>query len=100
MVPTLRRGNYKLDTKNPVRATGRGFVYGRIRATVSMGGLHMTENVENLILEHLCALRADISSIKADVRDLKLRMSSLENYMASFHLEIARHGSKFVEVDV
>ncbi len=59
----------------------------------------MTDNAENLILEHLRALRADVSYIKTDVRDLKLRMSSMENYMASFHLEIARHGSKFDEVD-
>ena len=59
----------------------------------------MTDNIENLILEHLRALRADVSTIKTDVRDLKLRMSSMENYMASFHLEIARHASKFDDVD-
>lgn len=64
-----------------------------------MGGQHTTDNIENLILEHLRALRTDMSDIKADVRDLKLRMSSIENYMAIFHLEIARHGSKFDEVD-
>ena len=45
----------------------------------------MTDNVENLILEHLRALRADVSTIKADVRDLKLRMSSMENYMEVTH---------------
>ncbi len=39
----------------------------------------MIENFENLVLEHLRALRADVSSIKADVRDLKLRMSSMES---------------------
>ncbi len=59
----------------------------------------MTDNVENLILEHLRALRADVGIIKADVRDLKLRMSAMENYMASFHVEIARHSSKFDTVD-
>jgi archaellum component FlaC len=59
----------------------------------------MTENVENLILEHLRALRSDVGIIKADLRDLKIRMSSMENYMASFHLEIARHSAKFDDVD-
>ena len=56
----------------------------------------MTDNVENLILEHLHVLRADVSSIKADVRDLKLRMSNLENTIANFYLEIARHGSLLI----
>ena len=36
----------------------------------------MTDNVENLILEHLRALRANVSSIKADVRDLKFDRSN------------------------
>ena len=83
--------------KKPHTANRAGFLFMlELAATVFMGGQRMTDNVENLILEHLRALRADVSSIKADVRDLKLRMSSMENYMASFHLEIARHGSKLM----
>ncbi|MFT4243632.1 MAG: hypothetical protein QM569_15275 [Acidovorax sp.] len=36
------------------------------------------ENVENLIIEHLRAIRADVSSIKDDMRDVKNRMAVLE----------------------
>ena len=38
----------------------------------------MTENVENLILEHLRAMRADIVEIKRDMHDVKIRLSTLE----------------------
>jgi len=38
----------------------------------------MTENVENLILEHLRAIRTDISGIKDDAREIKQRLTSLE----------------------
>lgn len=37
----------------------------------------MTDNVENLILEHLRAIRADIGGIKEDVREIKQRLASL-----------------------
>lgn len=36
------------------------------------------DNVNNLILEHLRAIRTDIGSIKDDVRELKLRVGNLE----------------------
>ncbi len=38
----------------------------------------MTDNVENLILEHLRAIRSDIGGIKDDVREIKQRLTSLE----------------------
>lgn len=42
----------------------------------------MTENVENLILEHLRAMRADIGGIKDDVREIKQRLTGLEGAVA------------------
>ena len=45
-------------------------------------GTAMTDNVENLILEHLRAIRADIGGIKDDVRDIKQRLTSLEAAVA------------------
>ena len=42
----------------------------------------MTENVENLILEHLRAIRADIAAVKDDVREIKQRLTSLEAAVA------------------
>lgn len=38
----------------------------------------MTESVENLILEHLRAVRADLASVREDVREVKNRLSTLE----------------------
>lgn len=42
----------------------------------------MTENVENLVLEHLRAIRTDVSGIKDDVREIKHRLTSLEGAVA------------------
>ena len=44
--------------------------------------MNMTENVENLVLEHLRAIRADVSGIKDDVREIKHRLTSLEGAVA------------------
>ncbi|MDZ4350857.1 MAG: hypothetical protein U1A22_15130 [Xanthomonadaceae bacterium] len=41
-------------------------------------GRVMTENVENLILEHLRGIRTDVGSMKDDVRELKARITTLE----------------------
>ena len=45
----------------------------------------MTNEIENLILEHLRAMRADTASVKADVRDIKARLASIETYIATMH---------------
>ena len=42
----------------------------------------MTETVDNLVLEHLRAIRADVASIKDDVREVKHRLTSLEGAVA------------------
>ena len=42
----------------------------------------MTESVENLILEHLRAIRADVAAVREDVREIKQRLSSLEAAIA------------------
>lgn len=42
----------------------------------------MTENVENLILEHLSVMRGDIAGIKDDTREIKQRLTSLETAVA------------------
>ena len=38
----------------------------------------MTENVDNLVAEHLRAIRADVSGIKTDVSEIKMRLSSID----------------------
>lgn len=53
----------------------------------------MTDNVENLVLEHLRHIRGKVDQISDDVSDLKLRMSSLESAMVSVKHEVA-HGDE------
>ena len=42
----------------------------------------MVEAADNLILEHLKALRADNAEVKSTLRDIKGRLASIESYMA------------------
>ncbi|GAA0770740.1 hypothetical protein E1180_11740 [Roseibium denhamense] len=42
----------------------------------------MNEKVENLILEHLRAMRSDIVGIKADLSTLKAEMTAMRQQMA------------------
>ena len=43
----------------------------------------MAEDVKDLVLEHLKAIRADVADIKRDVKDLKVRMTSVERQLGS-----------------
>ena len=45
----------------------------------------MATEVENLMLEHLRALRADVSEVKEGVHDLQVRMTSLEENTAAMN---------------
>lgn len=53
----------------------------------------MTDNVENLILGHLKALRNELRDCKvqatSDLNLIKLRLTSLESQMASIHSDMA-----------
>ncbi len=49
----------------------------------------MTENVENLILEHLRAIRTDLGGMKDDVREIKQRLTSLESAVAGLRRDNA-----------
>ena len=42
----------------------------------------MSDNIDNLVLEHLKAIRADTGNLSADMRDVKERLSELERGMA------------------
>ena len=50
----------------------------------------MTNDIENLIVEHLRAMRADIGTLKTDTRDIKARLASIETYIATMHGDQAR----------
>lgn len=49
----------------------------------------MTDNVENIVLEHLRHIRGRVDQIADDMSDLKHRMSSLESAMVSVKHEVA-----------
>ena len=44
----------------------------------------MNEKVENLILEHLRAMRSDISSMKDEMTGMRAEMRAMKQHMAAF----------------
>lgn len=48
----------------------------------------MSENIENLVLEHLRHIRGRVDQISSDVSDLKGRISSLEMSMVGVKREL------------
>lgn len=44
---------------------------------------------DNLVLEHLRALRSDVATIREDVREVKSRITNLEHSIAGIHSDIA-----------
>ncbi len=44
----------------------------------------MNEKVENLILEHLRALRADVAATGEEIRGIRGEMRALKQHMAAF----------------
>lgn len=51
----------------------------------------MSDNVENLMLEHLKAIRADISSIKADLKENTSRLGRVELAIAGLRRDMAHY---------
>ena len=49
----------------------------------------MTDNVENLIIEHLKHIRGRVDRIAEDMTDVKLRLSSLESAMVHVKREVS-----------
>ena len=53
----------------------------------------MTENVENLILEQLRLIRGDTANIKAEVNEVKMRLTSMEERLTLVEKGVANvHG--------
>ena len=38
----------------------------------------MTENIENIVLEHLCYIRRSMDELRLDIADLKTRVTAIE----------------------
>ncbi|MBK1633482.1 hypothetical protein CKO31_22580 [Thiohalocapsa halophila] len=59
----------------------------------------MTDKIENLILERLEAIRAQLNRIEADIADLKGRDHTHEAYLSALHSDIARQSGRLDEHD-
>ena len=51
------------------------------------------ENVDNIILEHLRAIRTDVGIVKDDVRELKNRVANLEVGQATMMQQLGHQAS-------
>ena len=64
----------------------------------------MTENVENIVIEHLKALRSDVQTLRSEMhvefKDVKLRMSSVETAIVSMKHELADTRGDYVRQQV
>jgi hypothetical protein len=60
----------------------------------------MTDNIENLVLEHLRAIRADMASMKDDVREIKSQVNTLEAAQATIIQQIGHLAGMTTEQQV
>lgn len=56
---------------------------------VKTEGEIMSENVENLILEHLRGVRGSVDKLVASTDELRVRISSLEGHVAGLRRDIS-----------
>ena len=56
----------------------------------------MADETNNLVLEHLRAIRSDIGEMKADLVELKTRVGHLEGLYANLSGRVDRIGSDIV----
>ena len=53
----------------------------------------MTENIENLIVEHLRAIRGDVANIKQDMSEVRVRLTSIDERLTLVEKGVANvHG--------
>lgn len=57
----------------------------------------MNANVENLVLEHLRALRAESAETRSDIREIKSRLGSIETSLARVGRDSAQNYSEQIE---
>jgi chromosome segregation ATPase len=64
----------------------------------------MAENVDNIVIEHLKALRSELQTLRSEMhvefKDVKLRLSSVESATASIKHDLADTRSDYVRQQV
>lgn len=58
----------------------------------------VTDNIENLILEHFRAMRGDIAALTKVVSEVVLRLQAIEQAIGSIKVEIGQHYSEIALV--
>ena len=66
----------------------------------------MNTETENLVLEHSRAIRADVGTLRDDMRDLRQRVSSMERHLVSIQSDVANihqrldtHGDRLARIE-
>jgi prefoldin subunit 5 len=59
----------------------------------------MSNQPENLVLEHLRAIRADLSALRADVREIKLRQNDMTRQIAALRRDQAGDAESAAHVE-
>jgi cell division protein FtsB len=59
----------------------------------------MAENTDNLVLEHLRAIRADVDPLREGQAEIALRLSSLEQQVAGLRRDFADLRADFVRLE-
>jgi predicted nuclease with TOPRIM domain len=59
----------------------------------------MTDKTSALILEHMRALRMDMGELRADVRDMRGRLTSLEVSAANLHGDFAGQSERIDRIE-
>jgi predicted nucleic acid-binding Zn-ribbon protein len=54
----------------------------------------MADEPDNLVLEILRRLQADISELKAGQQTANVHLAAIENHMAGFHLTVSAHSDE------
>jgi chromosome segregation ATPase len=59
----------------------------------------MTEETTGLVLEHLRKIREIQESMKQDIHDVKLRMSSTERHLGEIQMQVGGLNSRMDRID-
>ena len=60
----------------------------------------MTDEVGNLVLEHLRAMRREVSELRLDMGEVKSRMTSVEMQLATLNGRVDRFDERFARIEL
>jgi tetrahydromethanopterin S-methyltransferase subunit G len=66
----------------------------RIRPAIGYGAYAMTEEITNLVLEHLRDIRPRVDNLQGDMRQVILRLGSIERHVAELNISDVKQNSE------